>query len=142
MLKIQQILHILSFLTCCLYRIHGREFTRCPNLNGVARDELRLFDFVLGSRLSCGTKCTEHKTKCLSYAWNKYTKRCICCTLKNVPPNLKHFKRITPGNTIQYKVRAYECSGVANDKNGVKLHCPSFWLLQCQFFFPKKPIIL
>eukprot|EP00105_Crassostrea_gigas_P022070 XP_011441433.2 PREDICTED: uncharacterized protein LOC105338136 [Crassostrea gigas] len=77
MLKIIQVLQCFPFLSLCLFRIHGREFIRCPNLNGVAREELRLLDLLLGSRLSCGTKCTEHKDKCWSYAWNKYTNRCM-----------------------------------------------------------------
>nr|XP_034305619.1 fucolectin-like [Crassostrea gigas] len=40
------------------------------------RDAASFLDFILNSRLSCGTKCTEHKDQCWSYAWNGATKQC------------------------------------------------------------------
>ncbi|XP_065930023.1 fucolectin-7-like isoform X1 [Magallana gigas] len=67
-------LNVQSF---CIYCIHGRASIRCQDLDDNLRAELPLFDIFLSSRLSCGTKCTEQGYMCLSYAWNRDSKRCM-----------------------------------------------------------------
>lgn len=76
MLKTKRFLHIFLFLAIFFEKIYGREFIRCPDLDGIHRDAASFLDFILSSRLSCGTKCTEHKDQCWSYAWNGATKQC------------------------------------------------------------------
>lgn len=63
--------------TILLKSIHGREFIRCPDLDDNLRAELPLVDLLLNSRLLCGAMCTEQGYNCLSYAWNRDSKRCI-----------------------------------------------------------------
>lgn len=67
-------LNVQSF---CIYCIHGRASIRCQDLDDNLRAELPLFDIFLSSRLLCGTKCTEQGYMCLSYAWNRDSKRCM-----------------------------------------------------------------
>lgn len=58
--------------------IQGRDFIRCLVLDNYLRAELPLLDLSLNSRLLCGAMCTEHFHEwCLSYAWNKDSRRCI-----------------------------------------------------------------
>lgn len=77
MLKTKRVLQIFLFLAIFREQIYGREFIRCPDLEGIHRDAASFLDFILSSRLSCGSKCTEHKDQCWSYAWNGATKQCM-----------------------------------------------------------------
>lgn len=64
--------------TFYLRSIQGRDFIRCLDLDNYFRADLPLLDLSLNSRLLCGAMCTEHLHEwCLSYAWNKDSKRCI-----------------------------------------------------------------
>lgn len=64
--------------TFYLRSIQGRDFIRCLDLDDYLRADLPLIDLSLNSRLLCGAMCTEHLHEwCLSYAWNKDSKRCI-----------------------------------------------------------------
>lgn len=67
-------LNVQSF---CINSIHGRAFIKCQDLDDNLKADLPLFDLFLSSRLLCGTKCTEQGNMCLSYAWNRDSKRCI-----------------------------------------------------------------
>lgn len=77
MLKIKRCLQIFLSLALFLEKIHGREFIRCPDLDGIYRDGTLFLDCFVNSRLACGTKCAEHRDQCWSYAWNGATKQCM-----------------------------------------------------------------
>lgn len=80
MWKTKSILSFLLYLNVqsfCINSIHGRAFIRCQDLDDSFRAKLPLLDLFLSSRLLCGTKCTEQGYMCLSYAWNRDSKRCM-----------------------------------------------------------------
>lgn len=81
MRKIRSVLRFLLYMnvqTFYLRSIQGRDFIRCLDLDDYFRAELPLLDLSLNSRLLCGAMCSEHIHEwCLSYAWNKDSKRCI-----------------------------------------------------------------
>lgn len=81
MRKIRRVLRFLLYMnvqTFYLRSIQGRDFIRCLGLDNYFRADLPLLDLSLNSRLLCWAMCTEHLHEwCLSYAWNKDSKRCI-----------------------------------------------------------------
>lgn len=77
MLKTKRAFEIFLFLAFFHEKIYGREFIRCPDLDGIFRNAASFLDLILNSKLLCGTKCLEHKYQCLSYAWNGATKQCM-----------------------------------------------------------------
>lgn len=53
------------------------EFLKCQFLDDAAKGDFVFLDIFVGSKLACGTKCTEHLDQCFSYAWDAKTKRCL-----------------------------------------------------------------
>lgn len=109
MLKTKRVLQIFLFLSIFRENIYGREFIRCPDLEGIHRDAASFLDFILSSRLSCGSKCTEHKDQCWSYAWNGATKQCMLfsdrCSTDFITDQHQN-------NWVHYKVQGKVCKKI------------------------------
>lgn len=109
MLKTKRVLQIFLFLAIFREKIYGREFIRCPDLEGIHRDAASFLDFILSSRLLCGSKCTEHKDQCWSYAWNGATKQCMLfsdrCSKDFITDQHQN-------NWVHYKVQGKVCKKI------------------------------
>ena len=71
------------------------EFLKCKFLDEAAKGDFVFLDIFVGSKLACGTKCTENLDQCFSYAWDAKTKRCLLynkrCTSTTIATNLETY---------------------------------------------------
>ena len=86
------------------------EFLKCQFLDEAAKGDFVFLDIFVGSKLVCGTKCTEHLDQWFSYGWDAKRRRCLLynkrCTSTTIATTLETYweEYTVRGRNVDYNV--------------------------------------